>query len=58
MKEFKDKTIISAIHKLHLLKKFDYIYIFDKGKIIAEGILTELKNNPIFAKVWNKYNSK
>jgi len=58
MEEFKDKTIISAIHKLHLLKKFDYIYIFDKGKIIAEGTLTELKNNPIFARVWNKYHSK
>ncbi len=58
LEEFKDKTVISAIHKLHLLKKFDYIYIFDKGKIIAEGNFEELKNNPIFAKIWEKYNSK
>ncbi|MSS74161.1 ABC transporter ATP-binding protein [Candidatus Pacearchaeota archaeon] len=58
IKEFKDKTIISALHKLHLLKKFDYIYIFDKGKIIAEGTLSELKNKPIFARIWEKYNSK
>ena len=58
MQEFKDKTVISAVHKLHLLKKFDYIYIFDKGKIIAEGTLPELKNNPIFARVWEKYHSK
>lgn len=56
--EFKGKTIISAVHKLHLLKKFDYVYVFDKGKIIAEGTLVQLKNNPIFAKVWEKYNSK
>ena len=58
MKEFKDKTIISALHKLHLLKNFDYIYIFDKGKIIAEGTLTELKNKPIFARIWKKYTNK
>ncbi len=58
MQEFQDKTIISAVHKLHLLKKFDYIYIFDKGKIIAEGTLQELKNKPIFARVWEKYHSK
>ena len=58
MQEFKDKTVISAVHKLHLLKKFDYIYIFNKGKIIAEGTLPELKNNPIFARVWEKYHSK
>ena len=58
MNEFKDKTIISALHKLHLLKKFDYIYIFENGKIIAEGTLLELKSKPIFAKIWEKYNTK
>ena len=57
-KEFKDKTIISALHKLHLLKNFDYIYVFEKGKVIAEGTLQELKNNPIFRRSWEKYNSK
>jgi len=57
-REFKDKTIISALHKLHLLKNFDYIYIFDKGKIIAEGTLPELKSKPIFRIIWEKYNSK
>lgn len=56
--EFKDKTIISSIHKLHLLKKFDYIYVFDKGKIIAEGTFSQLMANPLFRKIWEKYNSK
>lgn len=42
-REFNDKTIISSIHRLHLLRKFDYIYVFDKGRIIAEGTLNDLK---------------
>ena len=56
--EFKSKTIISALHKLHLLKRFDYIYIFDKGRIIAQGTFAEIKNNSVFRDIWEKYNSK
>src|SRR3989338_971904 len=41
-KVFKNKTIISSIHRLHLLQKFDYIYMFDKGKIVAEGTLEKI----------------
>jgi len=54
-KEFKNKTIISSIHRLHLLEKFDYIYFFEKGKIIAEGNLNKMKKNPKFRVLWNKY---
>jgi ABC-type multidrug transport system fused ATPase/permease subunit len=45
---FKDKTIISVIHKFYLLEMFDYIYLFDKGEIIAAGTLTELARNNKF----------
>jgi len=54
-KKFKNKTIISSIHRLHLLSKFDYIYMFKDGKIIAEGTLSEIKKNPKFKTIWNKY---
>jgi len=54
-KEFKNKTIISSIHRLHLLEKFDYIYFFEKGKIIAEGNLRKIKTNPQFKILWDKY---
>ena len=54
-REFKNKTIISSIHRLHLLNKFDYIYMFDKGKIVAEGTLDEIKKNSKFKTVWKKY---
>lgn len=52
---FAKKTIISSIHRLHLLKRFDYVYMFDKGKIVAEGSLDKIKKNPRFTKVWEKY---
>ncbi len=54
-KEFKNKTIVSSIHRLHLLEKFDYIYFFEKGKIIAEGNLSDIKKNPKFKLLWENY---
>jgi ATP-binding cassette, subfamily B, bacterial len=53
-KDFKGKTVISSIHKLNLLKKFDYIYLFENGKIIAEGSLDEMKNNVKFKRFSSK----
>jgi ATP-binding cassette, subfamily B, bacterial len=35
-KNYPQKTIIAAIHKLHLLPMFDMIYVFDKGELIAQ----------------------
>ncbi|MBU2035961.1 ABC transporter ATP-binding protein/permease [Patescibacteria group bacterium] len=57
-RNFKGKTIISSIHRLHLLGKFDYVYLFDKGKIIAEGTLEELKKNYKFRYLLKKYGMK
>ena len=57
-KEFKSKTIISSIHRLNLLDNFDYIYMFDKGKIIAEGTLKDIMKHPRFRNIWNKYKLK
>ncbi len=42
MEQFPDKCIVSAVHKLHLLDMFDYVYIFDDGKIVDEGKPDEL----------------
>lgn len=54
--EFPDKTIISSIHRLHLLSLFDCIYFFQKGKIIASGSLEDLLNTcEEFQKIWEKY---
>jgi ATP-binding cassette, subfamily B, bacterial len=56
--EFKNKTIIASIHRLHLLNKFDYIYMFDRGKIIAEGNLKDIRKNPKFMNIWKKHKLK
>ncbi|MGE0793323.1 MAG: ABC transporter ATP-binding protein [Candidatus Woesearchaeota archaeon] len=53
---FKNKTILSSIHKLHLLILFDRIYYFKRGKIFAEGTFLELiDKSPEFKKLWEKY---
>ncbi|HHX58931.1 MAG TPA: ABC transporter ATP-binding protein [Candidatus Moranbacteria bacterium] len=54
-REFPEKTIISAVHRLHLLKEFDYIYFFHQGKIIAEGTFMTMLQNEEFQKLWRSY---
>lgn len=51
-----DKTIISSIHRLHLLSLFDNIFFFKNGRIVAQGNLDQLKeNSKDFKKLWAKY---
>jgi ATP-binding cassette subfamily B protein len=53
-REFADKTIVSTLHRLHLLPLFDRIYLFDDGRIIASGTMDELlKNSVEFAKLYS-----
>lgn len=56
--KYKNKTIISAIHRLHLLRNFDYIYFFKDGKIISEGTLHTLMSDAKFKVLWEIYNRK
>lgn len=51
-----NKTIISSIHRLHLLSLFDDIFFFKDGKIVARGNLEQLKEkSKDFKKLWAKY---
>lgn len=53
---FQRKTLISSIHRLHLLPLFDTVYFFEDGKIIAHGSFDELKRtSPDFQRLWKKY---
>lgn len=57
--EFGDKTIISSVHKLHLLSMFDIIYLFNDGRIVASGTFEQLlESSPEFNKVWEQYNTR
>lgn len=39
---FDETCIVAAIHKLHLLDKFDEIYVLDKGKLVEWGTYQDL----------------
>ncbi len=50
---FNGKTIISSVHRLHLLKLFDCICLFEDGRIVAAGSLDELlTQNSSFQTLW------
>lgn len=54
---FKKKTVISTIHRLHMLPMFDTIYYFKRGHIVAFGTFTSLqKSSKDFRLLWQKYN--
>lgn len=58
-REFQDKTIISSIHRLHLLPLFHCIYMFSDGQIIASGNLGELLTQcPKFQELWKQYHEQ
>ena len=50
---FSDKAVISSLHRLHLLAKFDYVYILENGCIVDEGSFEELRaNSTVFQELW------
>lgn len=58
-REFRGKTIISSVHRLHLLPLFHEIYLFSGGRIIAFGNLNHLlMHSPEFQELWRHYNEQ
>ncbi len=50
---FSKETIVSTVHGLHLLPLFDVTYVFDEGRIVGKGTVTELLQTcPQFIKLW------
>lgn len=56
-KEFSDKCVISTVHRLHLLPLFDYIYVFENGRIVEQGSYDELmaKEVGVLKSHWKNY---
>lgn len=51
--EFRDKALVSSLHRLHLLHHFDYIYILDGGRVVDEGSFESLRTgSPVFQELW------
>lgn len=50
--------VVSAIHRLHLLPRFDVVVLLDRGRAIDAGTLDELlARQPMFAEMWRGYTS-
>ncbi len=51
--EFSGKAVLSTLHRLHLLTKFDYVYILQNGRIADQGTFEYLRqNSAIFQDLW------
>jgi ATP-binding cassette, subfamily B, bacterial len=56
LSKFKDKCVVSSIHKLHLLDLFDRIYVLEGGKVVESGDFYDLlKRNGALARMWKHY---
>lgn len=50
---FRNKALISSMHRLHLLYQFDYIYVLKQGRIAAEGTFDHLReHSSTFQELW------
>lgn len=53
---YRDRCMVSAIHKLHLLPLFDRIYVFEDGQVVEAGDWASLiaSAGPL-ARLWQSY---
>ena len=52
-KAFEGKAVISSLHRMHLLKYFDHIYILKNGSVVDQGPFEELKRySLVFKEMW------
>lgn len=53
---FRDKCVVSTIHRLHLLELFDEVYVFEEGRIVERGSFQELQSGTgLLASMWKHY---
>jgi ABC-type multidrug transport system fused ATPase/permease subunit len=54
--QFKDTTVISSLHRLHLLTLFDRILVLSQGKLVQNGTFEDLLATPgLFRDLWDDY---
>jgi ABC-type bacteriocin/lantibiotic exporter with double-glycine peptidase domain len=57
--ECRDKAVISSLHRLYLLSYFDYVYVLQTGRIVAEGSIEDLKKtSSVFIELWKHQEEK
>jgi ABC-type bacteriocin/lantibiotic exporter with double-glycine peptidase domain len=57
-RECEGKAVVSSLHRLYLLKYFDYVYVLRNGRIIDEGTFESLRlGSPPFQELWRHQES-
>jgi ABC-type multidrug transport system fused ATPase/permease subunit len=57
--EFREKTIICTVHRLHLLDMFDMVLVMRDGRIVQKGTFADLADSEgCFRALWDKYKAK
>lgn len=55
---FEDKAVVSALHRLHLLRFFDWVYVMKQGRIVDEGTFDGLRARSVeFGELWSHQES-
>jgi ABC-type multidrug transport system fused ATPase/permease subunit len=50
---FRDKAVVSALHRLHLLRLFDEVIVMSQGRVVARGGFEELLRSSVeFQELW------
>jgi ABC-type multidrug transport system fused ATPase/permease subunit len=56
LSSFRDRCLVSTVHKLHLLELFDIVYVLDQGEVVESGSFKELiEANGKLASLWLSY---
>jgi ABC-type multidrug transport system fused ATPase/permease subunit len=56
LRAYKNRCVVSAIHKFHLLHLFDEVVVFSRGRIVERGTVTQLlEQNGEFTRLWLNY---
>jgi ABC-type multidrug transport system fused ATPase/permease subunit len=51
-----DRCVISSLHRLHLVRLFDYVYVMREGRIVEEGTFADLcTRGGEFSRLWAVY---
>jgi ABC-type bacteriocin/lantibiotic exporter with double-glycine peptidase domain len=53
---FPETCVVSSVHRLHLLNRFDEVVLMAEGRILAIGTAAELlAREPLFQALWQRY---
>lgn len=57
--DFSDRLVVATIHKLNLLPFFNYVYLFEKGRVVEQGTYQNLlATNSRLAELVKHYNQQ